>query len=136
MSNFSDYLEAAVLNSSLRGVAFPVPSGTHLALFTTDPTDAGTGSEATGAWYGRQSIGTSSGWTAPADSAGGKMSQNANIIAFNPVTGSSITVTHIGIYDAGSGGNLLYQAALAASKTLQIGDVLQFAAGSIQVTTK
>src|SRR5438552_4738656 len=110
MSNFSDYLEAGVLNHALRGSALSVPSGTRLALFTSDPTDAGTGTEATGGWYGRQSVGLASGWTAPADSAGGKMSQNASIIAYNPVTGSAVTITHIGIYDAATGGNLLYHA--------------------------
>lgn len=136
MASMSDYLETAVLNLTLRGTALTPPSGTHLALFTTDPTDAASGAEATGAWYARQSIGLSSGWTAPADSAGGKQSTNANQIAFGAVTGSSITVTHIGIFDAASGGNLLYHSALVASKTLQVGDVLQFAANSIAVTLK
>lgn len=136
MSAMSDYLEAAVLNLTLRGVALAAPSGTHLALFTTDPTDAASGTEVSAGWYGRQSIGLSSGWTAPADSAGGKQCTNANQIAFSAVTGSSVTVTHIGIYDAASGGNLLYHSALVASKTLQVGDVLQFAANSIAVTLK
>lgn len=137
MSNFSDYTETNILAATLRGTAFPIPAGTHLALFTTDPTDAGSGTEVSAGWYSRQSIGLASGWTAPADEGGGgKKSQNVNAIAFSAVTGSGLTVTHVGIYDAASGGNLLYHAALTASKTLQVGDVLQFAAGSLVINVR
>ena len=43
MSELSDYLENAVLNLTLNGTAFTAISTPYLALFTADPTDAGTG---------------------------------------------------------------------------------------------
>jgi hypothetical protein len=135
MTQFSDYLETALLNLTLRGTAFTAPSGTYLALNTADPTDAG-GNEVSAAWYARQSIGLSSGWTAPADDAGGKACTNVNQLTFSAVTGSGVTVTHISIYDAATTGNMYYYAPLTASKTLAVGDVLAFAAGAIKVTLK
>ena len=41
MSGFSDYIEAAVINSMMRAQAFPSIPNVYLALFTADPTDTG-----------------------------------------------------------------------------------------------
>lgn len=139
MSKFSNYLEANIVESTLRGAAFPVPAGTYLACFTADPTDANiTANEVQTAAmpaYVRKDCADggaiSSGWTAPADGA----SSNAKVIAFPANNGAgAITVTHVGIYDALTGGNLLYHSALASPKTLQPGDVLSFGIGSLTVT--
>ncbi|MGB2469903.1 MAG: phage tail fiber protein, partial [Flavobacteriales bacterium] len=40
-------------------------------------------------------------------------------------TGAWGTITHFGIFDASSSGNLLYHGALTASKTIATGDVLK-----------
>jgi hypothetical protein len=55
-------------------------------------------------------------------------------ITFPAVVGSTITITHIGVYDASSGGNLLYHTALDASKTLAATDTMSVAAGGVSVT--
>lgn len=137
MAHLSDYTETNILQTTLRGQAFPVPAGNYLALCTGDPGEASIANEATGGWYSRLNLGTlTSAWSAPADSAGGKMSQNANLLAFNAVTGSGVTITHIAIMDAASGGNVLYWAPLAAPKVLAVTDVLQFAPSALQVTVK
>lgn len=138
MSSFSDYLENGLIEHTLRGVALPVPSGIHVALFTGDPTDAGSGPEvSTAAWpaYARQNAaqgGTiSSGWTAAANG----VSSNAKVITFAANNGASpVTVTHVALYDSATGGNMLYRQALTASKTLGTGDVLSFAIGALQIT--
>ena len=44
------------------------------------------------------------------------------------------TITHIGIRDALTTGNLLYHSPLDASKTIATGDVFRVAAGSLSVT--
>ena len=44
------------------------------------------------------------------------------------------TVTHFGIFDAATSGNLLYWGALSASKAVGNTDTLTFAIGSIVVT--
>lgn len=139
MSKFSDYSETNVLQSTLRGVAFPVPAGVFIALFTADPTDANVtaGEVTTTAMpaYARQNaagIGTiDTGWTAPANG----VSSNAKAITFPANNGAGpIVVTHIGIYDAATSGNLLYHAPLTTTKTLQVGDVLAYGIGAITIT--
>lgn len=139
MSKFSNYTEANIVGTTLRGVAFPVPAGTYLAMFTADPTDAdNTANETTvAAWpaYTRQDCAAggliSTGWTAPSDG----VTSNAKALTFPANNGAgAVTLTHIGIYDAATGGNLLYHSPLTASKTLQVGDVISFAIGSITVT--
>lgn len=138
MSQFSDYTEENIIQTTLRGQAFPVPSNVYVALFTSDPTDAGSGSEVNSAsWttYARQNAAASgaidTGWTAPSNG----VSSNAKVVTFAANnSGGSITVTHIGVFDALTTGNLLYHAPLVSSKTLLDGDVLSFAIGAITVT--
>lgn len=139
MSKFSNYTEANIVETTLRGAAFPVPAGVYVALFTADPTDANVAANEVqlAAWpaYVRKDAADgasiSTGWTAPADG----VSSNAKVITFPANNGAaSVTVTHIGLYDAASGGNLLYHAPLVSSKTLLVGDVLSFGIGSITVT--
>ncbi len=139
MSKFSNYTEGNIIETTLRGAAFPVPANVYVALFTADPTDANvTANEVQTAAlpaYVRQdaaaSAGIATGWSASADG----VSSNAKVITFPANNGAgSVTVTHIGLYDAATGGNLLYHAPLVSSKTLLVGDVLSFGIGSITVT--
>lgn len=131
MSGLSDYAESAIINAVLRGTNFTAPTvaSLRLALFTADPTDAGNINElSTGTWYGRQLTGT---FTAPAPSGTAQQSSNVASITFPAVTTAAVTVTHIGIFDAATAGNMLFSAPMTSSKTLQIGDVLSFAPGTI-----
>lgn len=130
----SDYLENAVINSALRGAPFPVPNALFLALFIADPTDANiVANEVTGNWYRRQDITgggpINSGFTAPSNG----VTSNAKVITFPPVTGAQVTVTHYGIYDSSTGGNLLIHGPMTTSKTLLVDDVLSFAIGALQI---
>src|SRR6185436_14277182 len=96
----------------------------YLALFTavTDA-EAGTGTECAAAGYARQAIS----FGASTDGAG----SNDAAVTFGPLTGTG-TVTHAAIMDASTAGNCLTAIkALAASKTYQDGDSIQFAIGDI-----
>ena len=94
-----------------------------------DPTDAGTLNEvAVGTWYGRQLTGT---FTAPSPSGQAQQVSNTTAITFSAVTTAAVTVTHIGIYDAATAGNMLFSAPMTSSKTLQVGDVISFAPGTL-----
>lgn len=131
MSGLSDYAEQAVINALLRGTNFVAPTvaSLRLGLFVADPTDAGNLNEvATGTWYSRVATGT---FTAPAPAGSANQSSNVASITFAAVTGAAVTVTHIGIFDANAAGNLLFSAPMTSSKTLQVGDVLSFAPGTI-----
>ena len=139
MSKFSDYTELNVLQTTLRGIAFPVPSNIFIALFTADPTDANltAGEVQTAAIpaYARVNAAgagaIATGWAAPANG----VTSNANVITFQANNGGgAVTVSHIGIYDALTVGNLLYHAPLVSSKTLLVGDVLSFGIAALTVT--
>jgi hypothetical protein len=126
MAEMSNYLENALINATLRNTAYTSPTTVYLALYTTDPTDADTGTEVSGNGYARQSI------TFGAPSNG--VSTNTAAIEFPQATGSWGTVAYIGIRDASTTGNLLYHTALDASKTIATGDVFRVAIGSLSVT--
>jgi len=126
MAEMSNYLENALINVTLRATAYTAPTTVYLALYTTDPTDADTGTECTGTSYARQSI------TFGAPSNG--VSTNTAAIEFPQAGGAWGTITHIGIRDALTTGNLLYHSPLDASKTIATGDVFRVAVGSLSVT--
>lgn len=126
MSKFSNYLENALVNAVLRNTSYTSPATVYVGLYTTDPTDANTGTEVSGNAYARQSAT----FGAPSDG----VTTNSAAIEFPQATGSWGTVTHIGILDAPSGGNLLFHAPLTASKTIATGDVFRIASGSLSVT--
>ena len=126
MSELSNHLENKFLDITLKGGTAYNVATPYLALFTTDPTDAGSGTECSWSGYARQAMtfGTVS---------GGSVSSSGTI-TFPAVAGSNVTITHIGIYDASSSGNLLYHTVLDASKTLSADDVMSVASGGISVT--
>lgn len=138
MSKFSDYLENKILDSTLRGQPFPTITTAYLGTFTGDPTDTGSGSTEN-TWantggtvaYARQAMtfGTA---------VNGVVNTTAQIQfpAFQtdvPAV-SSLSVAYIGIFDAATGGNLLYHTDLATAKTLTQDDVLSFAVSGVTVT--
>ena len=126
MAEMSNYLENALINATLRNTSYTSPTTVYLALYTTDPTDADTGTECSGTSYARQAI------TFGAPSNG--VSTNSAAIEFPQAGGSWGTITHIGIRDALTTGNLLYHTPLDASKTIATGDVFRVAIGSLSVT--
>lgn len=126
MTAMSNYLENVLVNATLRGQTYTAPTTVYLALFTSDPTDAATGTEVLNGGYDRQII-------TFAMPSNGAASNGADVI-FPIASASWGTVTHIAIYDAQTAGNMLYYGQLTASKTIASGDQLRVAAGDITVT--
>jgi hypothetical protein len=125
--SFSNYLETELLDHVFANNAYTSPSTVYVGLFTSSPTDANSGTEVStsGTAYARQSGSfTVSGNTATTSAA----------IEWPTATASWGTITHIGIYDASSAGNLLAWAGLTASKTIASGDVFRIPAGDIDIT--
>lgn len=122
----SNYLENALINGTLRATTYTAPATVYVGLFTSDPTDAGSGTEVSGGSYARQSAT----FTAPAN---GVTTSNADI-TFPQATANWGTVGWIGIFDALTTGNLLYHTALDASKTIETGDIFKIASGNLSVT--
>jgi hypothetical protein len=126
VANISDYLEDKLLDHSLGTTSFTMPSTIRVALYTTNPTDADSGTEVSGGSYARTA--------ATFSAASGGATTNSADITFPVATASWGTITHVGIRDASSGGNLLWHGALSASKTIDNGDQFKLAAGELDVT--
>lgn len=142
MSAMSDYLENKIVDQLFRGQTAPTTSTLYVALLTAAPSDSGGGTEVTGGSYARVAVtsslanwaGTqSAGSTTASSGTGGQTSNNVAITFPTPSAGWG-TVTHFGIYDASSGGNLLFYGALTISKTINQSDTVTFPAASLSVT--
>lgn len=124
MAGFSNYLANQIINDTL---VTPYASR-YLALFVADPTDANdTTREVTGAWYSRKNTGA---WASPTVG----VTENLSAITFDPVTGGQVTISHWGIYDAATSGNLLYSGAFQTAKTYNIDDFPVVSAGDLDLT--
>lgn len=122
----SNYLENALINVTLRATSYTAPTTVYVALYTTDPTDADVGTEVTGGSYARTAV------TFAAPSNG--VTTNSADVTFPTCTLAWGTVTHIGIRDALTAGNLLYHTPLDASKTIDLGDIFKITTGNLSVT--
>jgi len=126
MAAMSNYLENALVNATLRNTTYTSPTTVYVGLFTDDPTDADTGTEVSGGSYARQS--------ASFDTPSNGASTTDADITFPTATGNWGTVTHFGLYDALTSGNLLYHGALNNSKIIQTGDIFKIETGNLTVT--
>lgn len=142
MSAMSDFLENKLIDQIFRGQAAPTTTTLYVGLFTAAPSDTGGGTEVSGNAYARASVasslanwaGTQSAGSTVASSGTGGATSNNGAISFPTATGAWGTVTHFGIFDALSGGNLLFYGALTVSKTISQSDTVTFPAGSLGVT--
>jgi hypothetical protein len=135
MAALSDYLENELLDHLFGGSDYTPASDHYIGLFTAAPTDAGGGTEVSFAGttdYVRATLANNlTNW--PSTSSGAK----ANGAAFTfPTVGATAwgVITHFGIFDAATGGNLLAWAALTTSRTLATGDTSSFAIGALTVS--
>jgi len=126
MAEFSNYLENALINAVLRNTSYTSPTTVYIGLFTSDPTDAGSGTEVTGGSYAR----TSATFGAPSNG----VSVTTADVTFPTATASWGTVGWIGIYDASTTGNLLFHTPLDVSKTIDSGDIFKISSGNLSVT--
>jgi len=126
MAEMSNYLENALINATLRNTSYTSVATIYVALYTTDPTDADTGTEVTGGSYARTSV------TFAAPSNGASLSSAD--VTFPTCTAGWGTVTHIGLRDASTAGNLLYHTPLDTSKTIDSGDIFKISTGNLSVT--
>ena len=127
MAEMSDYLEVALLNATLNGTAFTAVNDPYVSLHTADPTDAGTGAEVTGGSYARTAASF-----ATASGTSGLVATDADV-TFPTATATWGTVGWIGLWDAASGGNMLYHTALDTSKTIDLGDIFKITTGNLTV---
>jgi hypothetical protein len=126
MAEMSNYLEDALINATLRNTTFTSPATVYVGLYTSDPGEGNTGTEVSGGSYARTAV------TFDAPSNG--VTTNSASVTFPTATGTWGSVTHIGILDASTSGNLLYYTPLDSSKNISSGDVFTISTGNLSVT--
>jgi len=131
MSALSAYLENKIADHILGRVVFTAPVTVYLALYTTAPSESGGGTEVSGGSYARLSV-TNSALNFPDAIAGVK--SNGTQLTFIEATAGWGTITYWGMYDAASGGNLLFFGALGTPTAIASGDQLVIPIGDLDIT--
>jgi hypothetical protein len=126
MAEMSNFLEDALINATLRATTYTSVATVYVSLWTSDPTDAGSGTEVSGGSYARTAV------TFAAPSNG--VTTNDADVTFPTATASWGVVGWIGINDASTAGNLLYHSPLDTSKTIDSGDIFKISTGNLSVT--
>lgn len=127
MAGFTTFLQQELLDHIGGNGSYTAPTP-YVGLFTAAPSDAGGGTEVSGGDYARVNANTSFG------AASGTTMSNDGAITFPTATASWGTVTHFGIFDASTTGNLLVWGALGTSKAVGSGDTASFAIGELDIT--
>lgn len=140
MAAMSDFLENKLIDWFFRGQAIGVtgasagagsgPTNLYYALLTAAPSDTGGGTEVTGGSYARVTVpctttnfdNTNQLNTTAVSTGTTGTTRNSTAITFPAPTANWGVVSHFAIYDATSGGNLLFWGALTVSKTINNGD--------------
>mgnify|MGYP006330868683 FL=1 len=125
MSGASDYLENELLDHVFRNSAYTPAATVYVGLYTAAPTDAGGGTEVSTGSYARTAV--------TFGAASGGSINNSGAVTFPTASGSWGTITHFGIFDASTAGNLLAWNAVTASKTVGNGDTASFAIAALVV---
>jgi len=128
MAALSDHAEKLLLDWLMTTGSATRPTAWYVGLFTAAPSDSGGGTEVSGSGYAREAV------TFAAASTPGGTTSNTGDISFTAAGGNWGTITHIGIFDASTSGNLLWHGAMTASKIVNDGDTLQFSTGNIDLT--
>jgi hypothetical protein len=123
MAELSNYLENKLLDHVLRNESFTSPTTVYVGLYTSNPEDDNSGTEVSGGSYARQVLSVT---TATA----GIVTSSADV-TFPQATSAWGTISHIGLLDAITSGNLLMHTALTTSRDVEVGDVLKIATGSL-----
>lgn len=121
MAAMTDYLEGEIIKHIFRTGSFTKPTVLAVGLLTSAPSDSAAGTEVSGGSYARVQLNPlDANWAAP--SGGNGTTSNSSAITFPAPTANWGVVTHFGIYDAATSGNLLFHAALTVQKTINNGD--------------
>lgn len=119
----------------LRGVTFPTAlSDVYLSHHTADPGASGVNNDVSTALAGGRTPLATSNLSSPAPSANGgfQVSNTTTVTAAASAT-STQTVTHVGIWDAPSGGNFISYGLLSPAAPIVTGDLYRFATGQIVI---
>jgi hypothetical protein len=124
--SLSNTYETKLLQWAFTADSVTRPTAWYVALFTSNPDEDNSGSEVStsGTAYARVSA---------TFSDSGNTVSNDSAIEYATATASFGTVTHVGVMDAATGGELIAYATLTSSKTIDTGDVFRIPAGDLDI---
>ena len=132
MSALTDYLEPKIRALVLSNTQWTgKPTNFYIAFFTSAGSDTGPGTEFTGSGYARKAVTcNNTNWT-----VSGASVENALAIKFaNAATADWSGITHFGIFDKATGGNLLFYGQLKETLTVPKYSTANIPAGEISLT--
>jgi hypothetical protein len=121
------YLADQILDEALRGDSWTPPASLYLGAYVTATDASGGGTEVAYSGYARQAVALS-----VASGAGGQVANTARVTFPAPASGT-YAITHVGLLDASTAGNMLWQGALAATVTVLPNGTLYFLPGDYAV---
>jgi hypothetical protein len=126
----SDYLANKILDHLLEGTAYTPATHIYVALCTATILDNDTGTTISepGSNYARI---LHDDWKI---SSGGASSNSDTVVFAQATSGTFGTITHFGLCDAATVGNLLCHAALNTAQPVETDDIAQWADGALDVT--
>ena len=139
MSIMTNYLEEKLIDHLFKTVAYShsSPASWFIALLTAahgEDSAGGTEVSTSGTTYARVAVTRGSGFTR-ASSSDIRTVANASTITFGVPSANWGQVTHVGLYDAVTSGNLIIEAQLQFAKTINNGDPApKFNAGELKFT--
>ena len=130
MAALTNYLENKLIDQLFRGQAYSFPATLYVGLFTAAPNDTGGGTEVSGGGYARLAItssmanwaGTQAANSTSASSGTSGTTSNNNPLTWTDPTADWGTITHFGIFDAATTGNLLVYGAMTTARLVANGD--------------
>lgn len=128
MSAMTDYLRNKILDHVLNGVSYATPASLWLGLFTTETTPDGSGNEVSGGSYAREQM------TFTSISFGS--ATNAADIFFPTATAPWYSIPYFGVFDAASGGNMLFYGKFNNAAFINTGNVYFIPTNSFIISLK
>jgi hypothetical protein len=125
----SNYTRQGTIDFWYRNATVTRPTTVYVALYSTNPTGANTGTEISGGGYQRQAV------TFGASSISGEqaISQNTAVVNFPQLNANVGNAAYIALMSAVNGGNLLAYAPLPVSLQLNAGFQPYIAVGDLRV---
>lgn len=139
MDALSDYLENKLIDHLLRATPYTAPATVYVGLLTAPTADGGGGTEVTGGGYARVPItsglaawaGTQAAASTTASSGTSGTTSNNGAVNFPTPSASWGAVSDFAVFDAATGGNLLFYGSLSTVKTINSGDTVSFPASAL-----
>lgn len=124
MAQATDYTENKVLEGLINGTAIQLSNGKpYIGLLTSAPSDNDGGTECSGSGYGRIRVGDPTQGSFTIGVAG--TATNDDEFRFQDAANAWGTITHIAIYDAETGGNMLVYGQLTSPVEIGTGDIFK-----------